>query len=55
MTKFKCLVSGTVVAFEHAHDVEEMRKHPQYEEVLDKPTEKPVEKKSVVKETSVKE
>ena len=31
MAQFKCLVSGNVVSFEHAHDIEEMHKHPQYE------------------------
>jgi hypothetical protein len=31
MAQFKCLLSGTVVNFEHAHDIEEMHKHPQYE------------------------
>jgi hypothetical protein len=31
MAQFKCLLSGTIVNFEHAHDIEEMHKHPQYE------------------------
>ena len=31
MAQFKCLVSGTVVSFEHEHDIVEMHKHPQYE------------------------
>ena len=39
MTKFKCLLSGTVVSFEHDHDVVQMRKHPQYEEVIEKKVE----------------
>lgn len=30
MAQFKCLVSGTVVSFEHEHDIVEMHKHPQY-------------------------
>jgi hypothetical protein len=39
MAKFKCLLSGTVVSFEHLHDIEDMRKHPQYEEVVEKKVE----------------
>lgn len=35
MVKFKCLLSGNVFQFEHEWDVEEMRKHPQYEEIED--------------------
>lgn len=42
MAKFKCLVSGTVVEFQYDHDIADMRKHPQYEEVVVVPT--PVEK-----------
>jgi hypothetical protein len=36
MAKFKCIVSGTIVNFEHEHDILDMRKHPQYEEVVEK-------------------
>lgn len=36
MAKFKCLVSGNVVEFQHEHDIVDMRKHPQYEEVVEK-------------------
>lgn len=39
---FKCLLSGTVVYFEHDHDIKEMRKHPQYEEVVVSAVEEPV-------------
>ena len=35
MVRFKCLLSGNVFQFEHEWDVEEMRKHPQYEEIED--------------------
>lgn len=49
MVKFKCLVSGNVVSFEHAHDIEDMLKHPQYELVEDKP----VKVESLVKEKTV--
>ena len=49
MAQFKCKLSGTVVSFEHAHDIEEMHKHPQYEFV----EEKPVKVESLVKEKTV--
>ena len=45
MAKFKCLVSGNFVEFHYDHDIADMRKHPQYEEVVEKPAEpKKVEK-----------
>lgn len=31
--KFKCKISGNIFEFQHEWDVEEMRKHPQYEEI----------------------
>lgn len=49
MAKFKCKLSGTVVSFEHAHDIEDMHKHPQYEFVEDKPK----QTESLVKEKTV--
>lgn len=51
MAKFKCLVSGNTVEFHYDHDIIEMRKHPQYEEVVEK-AEKPakVEVKKEVKD-----
>ena len=49
MAQFKCLVSGTVVSFEHEHDIVEMHKHPQYEFVEDKP----VKVEGLVKEKQV--
>jgi hypothetical protein len=30
MTKFQCMVSGTVINVEHEHDVKVMLTHPQY-------------------------
>jgi hypothetical protein len=36
MAKFKCKLSGNFVSFEHAHDIESMRKHPDYEEVTER-------------------
>jgi hypothetical protein len=47
MAKFKCLVSGNVVSFEHAHDIEEMHKHPQYVFVEPKVTESLIKEKTV--------
>jgi len=49
MAQFKCLVSGNIVSFEHAHDIEEMHKHPQYEFVEPKV----VKTESLVKEKTV--
>jgi hypothetical protein len=51
MTQFKCLVSGTVVSFEHEHDIVEMHKHPQYEFVEPKTQVKAPE--GLVKEKTV--
>ena len=51
MTKFKCKLSGTIVSFEHAHDIEDMLKHPQYELVDETPVKKVTE--SLVKEKTV--
>jgi hypothetical protein len=51
MAQFKCLVSGTVVSFEHEHDIVEMHKHPQYVFVDETPAKKATE--SLVKEKTV--
>ena len=53
MAKFKCLVSGNVVSFEHAHDIEEMHKHPQYEFVEEGKASLPAKTESLVKEKQV--
>ena len=34
---FKCRLSNTVVGFEYEWDIEEMRKHPQYDEIKEIP------------------
>ncbi len=52
MAKFKCLVSGNIVSFEHAHDIEDMHKHPQYEFVEEGKTSLP-KVESLVKEKTV--
>lgn len=49
MAQFKCLLSGTIVTFEHAHDIKEMLRHPQYEFVEPKV----VKTESLVKEKTV--
>jgi hypothetical protein len=51
MAQFKCLVSGTIVSFEHEHDIIEMHKHPQYEFVEPKAQAKAPE--GLVKEKQV--
>jgi hypothetical protein len=50
MAKFKCMVSGTIVNFEHEHDIADMRKHPQYEEVVEVKLPEPVKVVKSVKE-----
>ena len=32
-TKFRCLLSGNICEFEYEWDIEDMRCHPQYEEI----------------------
>lgn len=45
MAKFKCKLSGCVVEFQWQHDIEDLRKHPEYDEVFDEVVvEKPVKK-----------
>ena len=46
MAKFKCLVSGNFVEFHYDHDIEDMRKHPQYEEVIEEPVKKEAKKEA---------
>ena len=33
MAKFRCVYSGNVFVFESEHDIRDLRKHPDYEEV----------------------
>jgi hypothetical protein len=40
MSKFKCKLSGTVVEFLSEHDIETMRQHPDYEEVVEEEEDK---------------
>ena len=54
MAQFKCLVSGTIVSFEHEHDIVEMHKHPQYEFVEPKAQAKAPEGLVKEKQVSVK-
>ena len=54
MVRFKCLLSGNVFQFEHEWDVEEMRQHPQYEEIEDGLQEKKQNSKKEVKKVNKK-
>jgi hypothetical protein len=47
--KFKCKQSGTVTEFLYEHDIASMRKHPEYEEVVEKPVAKKAAKTVEVK------
>ena len=35
MAKFKCKQSGNIFVFESEHDIKGLRKHPEYEEVIE--------------------
>ena len=50
MAKFRCRLSGNVFQFEHEWDVEEMRKHPQYDEVKEIPDGVQIKVKKTTKE-----
>ncbi len=51
MAKFKCKSSGNVFEFFLDHDIESMRKHPEYEEVVEvKETPKQPKKQKQVEE-----
>lgn len=50
--KFKCRLTGNVFEFQHEWDVEEMRKHPQYDEVEEIPD--AVQVKKTTKEKVIK-
>ena len=52
MVYFKCRLSGNVVGFEYEWDVNEMRKHPQYDEVKELPS--AVQVKKTTKEKVIK-
>jgi hypothetical protein len=48
MAKFKCKSSGNVFEFTLEHDIAAMRKHPEYEEVVETP--KQTKKQKTVEE-----
>lgn len=54
---FKCKLSGTVVSFEHEHDIKDMRQHPGYDEVVEQPIEPisstPASKKTISTKKSI--
>lgn len=35
MAKFRCIHSGNVFVFESQHDINDLRKHPEYVEVIE--------------------
>ena len=45
--KFRCMLSGNVFEFHNSYDIDDMREHPQYEEV-EETVEPVVEKKTTV-------
>ena len=48
--KFRCMLSGNVFEFHNSYDIDDMREHPQYEEVEDDlQTEKEQDTKEKVK------
>ena len=52
MAKFKCKLSGNVFEFTADYDIEDMREHPQYEEIEDDlQTEEKQDTKEKVKKT----
>jgi len=52
MAKFRCKLSGNVFEFTADYDIEDMREHPQYEEVEEKEI---VEEKKPVKKATKKD
>ena len=40
MAKFRCKQSGNVFVFESEHDIKGLRKHPEYEEVIEETVQK---------------
>lgn len=52
MAKFKCRLTGNVFEFVNEFDIEDMREHPQYDEVKDIPEK--VQVKSLAKERATK-
>ena len=50
MAKFMCKRSGNIVEFTSEYDIQEMRKHPEYEEVQDTPPPVKTTKKTKPKE-----
>ena len=52
MAKFKCKATGNIFEFKSDHDIDSMRKHPEYEEIIEQVT-KPVKQKKQVEEKNV--
>lgn len=51
MAKFRCIHSGNVFVFESEHDIRDLRKHAEYQEVIEQSQEPKVEKVQPAKRT----
>lgn len=54
MAKFRDIASGNVFLFESQYDIDSLRKHPEYEEVIEEKQE-PVLKKPLTTKKQLKE
>lgn len=52
--KFRCMLSGNVFEFHNSYDIDDMREHPQYEEIEDGLQEEKQNTKKEVKKTTKK-
>lgn len=50
MAKFKCKHTGVVLEFHEPHDVEGLRKHPEYDEVVEQEEQPKVKQEKPKKE-----
>ena len=55
MVKFKCIVSGNIIQFEHEVDIVTTRVNPAYEEVKEETKETTVVAKKTTKKTTSEE
>lgn len=55
MAKFRDKASGNVFVFESQHDIDSLRKHPEYEEVIEEKQEPQVVKKPLTTKKQLKE
>jgi len=53
--KFKCIHTGSIYVFESEHDVEQMKQHPEYEQVVqdsEEPVKAPPVKRTYTKQSN---